>query len=122
MTELMTEKILAVIPARIGSKGIIKKNLHPLKDKPLVDWTIEAACDSCLFDEIILSSDSNEILDRAEKYGITKELRNKNLAQDNTKTIEVVLDILKNRENFKTLFILQPTSPLRTKEDILAAF
>ena len=81
-----------------------------------------AACDSCLFDEIILSSDSNEILDRAEKYGITKELRNKNLAQDNTKTIEVVLDILKNRENFKTLFILQPTSPLRTKEDILAAF
>lgn len=118
----MTEKILAVIPARIGSKGIIKKNLHPLKDKPLVDWTIEAACDSCLFDEIILSSDSNEILDRAEKYGITKELRNKNLAQDNTKTIEVVLDILKNRENFKTLFILQPTSPLRTKEDILAAF
>ena len=40
MTELMTEKILAVIPARIGSKGIIKKNLHPLKDKPLVDWTI----------------------------------------------------------------------------------
>lgn len=122
MTELMTEKILAVIPARIGSKGIIKKNLHPLKEKPLVDWTIEAACDSCLFDEIILSSDSNEILDRAEKYGITKELRNKNLAQDNTKTIEVVLDILKNRENFKTLFILQPTSPLRTKEDILAAF
>ena len=122
MTELMTEKILAVIPARIGSKGIIKKNLHPLKDKPLVDWTIEAACDSYLFDEIILSSDSNEILDRAEKYGITKELRNKNLAQDNTKTIEVVLDILKNRENFKTLFILQPTSPLRTKEDILAAF
>ena len=118
----MTEKILAVIPARIGSKGIIKKNLHPLKEKPLVDWTIEAACDSCLFDEIILSSDSNEILDRAEKYGITKELRNKNLAQDNTKTIEVVLDILKNRENFKTLFILQPTSPLRTKEDILAAF
>lgn len=122
MTELMTEKILAVIPARIGSKGIIKKNLHPLKDKPLVDWTIQAACDSCLFDEIILSSDSNEILERAEKYGISKELRNKNLAQDNTKTIDVVLDILKNRENFKTLFILQPTSPLRTKEDILAAF
>lgn len=118
----MTEKILAVIPARIGSKGILKKNLHLLKDKPLVDWTIQAACDSCLFDEIILSSDSNEILERAEKYGISKELRNKNLAQDNTKTIEVVLDILKNRENFKTLFILQPTSPLRTKEDILAAF
>ena len=118
----MTEKILAVIPARIGSKGILKKNLHLLKDKPLVDWTIQAACDSCLFDEIILSSDSNEILERAEKYGISKELRNKNLAQDNTKTIDVVLDILKNRENFKTLFILQPTSPLRTKEDILAAF
>lgn len=118
----MTKKVLAVIPARKGSKGIPNKNIYPLLNKPLVNWTIDAAVSSGLFDEIILSSDSEEILQEADKYNIQKHHRDKSLAEDSTKTVDVLLNIVQKKRMFKTLVLLQPTSPLRDANDILSAF
>jgi N-acylneuraminate cytidylyltransferase len=113
------EKILALIPARGGSKGIKNKNIRLLAGKPLIGWTIESALKSAFIDRLIVSTDSQEIADIAIEYGAEVPfLRGANLAQDDTKTIDVVLDVLKHYPNYEWLLLLQPTSPLRSTEDI----
>ena len=115
------KKILAIIPARGGSKRLPKKNIKDLFGKPLIAWSIESTRESKYIDNTILSSDSQEILDVAKKYGAhTPFKRSEELAQDDTRSIDVVIDALKyyKDENYDCVILLQPTSPLRDVEDI----
>jgi len=116
-------KIISIIPARGGSKGIPKKNLIPLNKIPLLEYTITASTNSKLISKTILSSDNLEIQDFGKKYPIMVMKRPKELATDDApldKTIEYVLDYLKNSEKFipDIIVLLQNTSPLRTSKHI----
>jgi len=118
-------KILAIIPARGGSKGIPKKNLIDVAGKPLIAWTIEAAIDSKAMHTIVVTSDNKEILDYSATYkNVINIKRPTSLAEDSSPTepvISHVLDTLPNVRNYDYLILLQPTSPLRTSKDINAA-
>lgn len=117
------EKILAIIPARSGSKGLKDKNIRILNGKPLIAYTIEAALKSKVFDEVIVSTDSEKYKMISEDYGAwIPFLRPKELAQDMTSTNEVIEDIILKLKTmgkeYDSFMILQPTSPLRDDEDI----
>jgi CMP-N-acetylneuraminic acid synthetase len=114
------KKILAIIPARGGSKRLPKKNLMDLNGKPLIAYTIEAAQNSRYIDRVILSSDDEAIIKVAKEYGCDVPfVRPKALAQDETRSIDVVTHALQTLdEKFDDVILLQPTSPLRTTEDI----
>lgn len=117
------KRIIALIPARGGSKGLPKKNILPLLGKPLIAWTIEQALESKYLDEIIVSTDNEEIASISRKYGAkVPYLRPSELAQDSTPTIEVISHAIKFVEDrgkkFDILVLLEPTSPLREKKDI----
>jgi CMP-N,N'-diacetyllegionaminic acid synthase len=119
---LKTE-ILAIIPARGGSKGIPNKNLKVVNGMPLIGWTIEQAKASALLTEIFVSTDSLEIAEYSENLGISaKPLRPTMLATDTATTIDTVVHVLENFKkigrNFEFVFLLEPTSPLRKKSDI----
>lgn len=115
-------KVIAIIPARGGSKGIPKKNLYEVGGKPLIAWSIEAAMNSTSIDKIVVTTDSLEILEFSNQYQkVTGIVRPKDLAQDLSPTepvIRHVLDTLKDKDKYDYLVLLQPTSPLRTSEDI----
>lgn len=113
------KKVLAVVPARGGSKGIPNKNIAPLHGKPLINWTIEAAQASQYIDRLILSSDDARICRVAESAGCEVPfVRRKELATDDAKSIDVVLDSLEKVPGFDLIVLLQPTSPLRSTSDI----
>ena len=116
-------KILAFIPARGGSKGIKNKNIIDVNGQPLIHYTIKAALKSKYIDKIFVSTDSEKIKNVAEQCGIEIPfLRPAELAADTSKTIDAIIytiDELKKRgEIYDDLIILQPTSPLRTVDDI----
>lgn len=111
--------ILAVIPARGGSKSIPMKNIRPLCGKPLLAWTIEEARKSKYIDRLILSTDSDRIAKIGEKYGCEIPFkRPKKLAQDKTPGIAPILHALNLLPPFDYVIMLQPTSPLRSHHDI----
>ena len=116
-------RILAIIPARGGSKGIPNKNLELVNGKPLINWTIEKAKQSNLLTEIFVSTDSIEIAEYSESLGISaKPLRPSALATDSSPTIDTVIHVLadftKIGKQFEYILLLEPTSPLRKKGDI----
>ncbi len=116
-------KILALIPARGGSKGIKNKNIINLVDKPLIAYTIEKALCSKYIDSVVVSTDSNKIKNVSLKYGARVPfMRPKIFATDTAKTIDSVvhaIDTLKSLgENYDFLILLQPTVPLRNTQDI----
>ncbi|MFZ5906247.1 MAG: cytidylyltransferase domain-containing protein [Nitrospirota bacterium] len=117
------EKILALIPARGGSKGLTRKNILPFLGKPLIVWTIEEAMASTYLDRVIVSTDDDEIAAISKNCGAEAPFtRPAELATDDAKAIDVILHALdwlfvKNRR-FDLVMVLQPTSPLRTKHDI----
>lgn len=111
-------KILGIIPARGGSKGIPKKNIKLLKGKPLIGYTIEVALASNL-NRVIVSTDCQEISQVAQKYNANVMMRPLHLADDKTSTLSVLQDVIsKIDEKFNAIMVLQPTSPLRKVEDI----
>lgn len=113
------KKIVAVIPARGGSKGILRKNTRDLAGKPLIAWTIEAASKSKYLDRVILSSDDNEIIEIAKSYGCEAPfIRPAYLATDDAISADVILHALDEVDSYDYVVMLQPTSPLRTTEDI----
>ncbi|WP_285397575.1 acylneuraminate cytidylyltransferase family protein [Lysinibacillus sp. fls2-241-R2A-57] len=115
----MKPKILAIIPARGGSKGVPRKNIRKLVDKPLIAWTIEEAKKSKYITRTILSSEDPEIIEVAKQYGCEVPfVRPLELAQDDTPGIEPVLHVVDQCPGFDYIVLLQPTSPLRTFEDI----
>lgn len=115
----MTQGILAIIPARGGSKGIPKKNISPLAGKPLIEYTFNSAKGSKLIDKMVLSTDDDEIAESGRKNGIEVPfMRPKELADDNTPTLPVIkhtVEFLERRQNYTAdiIILLQPTAPLR---------
>ena len=118
-------KVIAIIPARGGSKGIPRKNLVNFSGKPLMQWTIEAALESKYITDVVVSSDDDEILNEAQKNKKVLALKRPiELAQDTSKTEPVLTHVLDslNEIKYDYLILLQPTSPLRTSKDIDFAF
>lgn len=111
--------VLAIIPARGGSKGVPRKNIRNLAGKPLIAWTIEAARASRYIDRLALSSDDPEIIQVARSWGCEVPfVRPAELARDDTPGMDPVLHALKELPGYDYVVLLQPTSPLRTEEDI----
>ncbi len=105
--------ILGVIPARGGSKGIKKKNIRPIAGKPLIAWTIEAACESKLLDRIVVSTEDAEIANVAREWGAEVIDRPEDLATDTATTLSVLQDLLA-KVPADIVVLLQCTSPVRT--------
>jgi len=116
---LKNKKILAIIPARGGSKGVPRKNIRNLAGKPLIAWTIEEGKKSKYIDRLIVSSEDSEIIEVAKAYGCDVPfIRPQDLASDETPGIDPVIHALKLLPNYDYVVLLQPTSPLRIVEDI----
>jgi N-acylneuraminate cytidylyltransferase/CMP-N,N'-diacetyllegionaminic acid synthase len=117
-------KVLAIIPARGGSKGIPRKNLVPLNGKPLIQYTLEAAQKSRYVTDILISSDDAEIIDFCKNCGIDVPYRRPaELAGDASTMMDAVLHALgwleaKGSSLPEAILLLQPTSPLRTSRHI----
>lgn len=111
--------VLAVIPARGGSKGVPRKNIRLFAGKPLLAWTIEAARASNYIDRLIVSSDDAEIIAAAVACGCEAPfVRPAALARDDTPGIDPVLHAIREVPGYDYVVLLQPTSPLRTAQDI----
>ncbi len=118
--------IVGIIPARGGSKGIPRKNIAPLAGKPLMAWTIAAASASGILDRVLVSTEDLEIADAAKSLGAEVPfMRPAELAQDQTPGIDPILHALETLDQSgyhpEWVMLLQPTSPLRTAEDIRGA-
>lgn len=118
-------KVLAVIPARGGSKGVPKKNIHLVDGKPLIAFTIETALAARdLFHRVIVSSDDEEIAEISRTYGAeTPFMRPAELADDHTPMVPVLqhaVDFIEKQDSLQLdwVCLLQPTDPFRTVEDL----
>jgi N-acylneuraminate cytidylyltransferase/CMP-N,N'-diacetyllegionaminic acid synthase len=119
-------KLLYLITARGGSKGLPGKNILPLHSKPLIAWSIEAAQQAQHKGQLVVSTDSEEIANVARSYGAEVPfIRPAALAIDSASSMDVIMHALDfysaNGENFDYVVLLQPTSPLRRVTDIDAA-
>lgn len=120
-------KNLAIIPARSGSKGVKDKNIRDLLGKPLIAYTVEAALHSGEFDEVMVSTDSEEYAEIARRCGAhVPFLRSKETSSDTASSWDMVEEVLHRYsrlgKSFDSFCLLQPTSPLRTEEDIKGAY
>ena len=120
-------KHLAIIPARSGSKGLPDKNIKPLCGVPLMAYSIRTAIESKKFDRIMVSTDSEKYADIAKNYGADVPfLRSEELSGDTAGSWDVAREVVdrfsERGEEFDTICLLQPTSPLRLAEDIIAAY
>lgn len=121
-------KVLCTICARGGSKGVPNKNIRQILGKPLIVWTIEQALNANLFDKVIVSSDSEQIMKIAREHGAEVFFkRDPILSGDEVGKIEVIRDALLRSENFfgttfNVVVDLDVTAPLRTSYDIIRAF
>lgn len=117
-------KVLAVIPARGGSKGLPRKNILPLCGRPMIAYTIEAALSVSAVDRVVVSTESEEIANISVEYGAQVPfLRPKELAEDHTPGVDPILYTHETfekteKEEYEYILLLQPTSPLRTKKHI----
>ena len=120
-------KNIAVIPARSGSKGLPDKNIRLVNGKPLLAYTIEAALESGCFDTVHVSTDSERYAEIARQYGADVPfLRSAALATDTASTWDAVREVLacydELGKRFDTMMLMQPTTPLRTGEDVKEAY
>lgn len=112
-------KVLGIIPARGGSKGVSKKNIRVIDGKPLIAYTIETAMQSSRLTDVLVSTDDLEIKEVAMQYGCDVQLRSKVNASDTAKIEAVIEEVLsKLKTNYDILMLLQPTAPIRDVEDI----
>ena len=113
--------LLALIPARGGSKGIPRKNIRPFCGKPLLQWSIDAALGSACVDQVVVSTDDPEIAQVARACGAEVPfLRPAELASDTASGVAPVLHALEHLPQVTDVLLLQPTSPLRSSHDIEA--
>lgn len=116
-------KVLAIIPARSGSKGIKNKNIVDLCGKPLISWTVEAAIKCDLIDDVAISSDSETIISIAEKFGANLRIKRPAiLSSDEASSVDVIMHALELYPNYHWFVMLQPTSPLRNELHITESF
>lgn len=121
------ERVIAIIPARSGSKGLKDKNIKELNGKPLLSYSIEAAIQSGIFDTVHVSTDSKYYADIAASYGADEPfLRDMKNAGDTASSWDAVKEVLwkykKMGKEFDICMLLQPTSPMRDAENIKAAY
>ena len=119
-------KTLGIIPARGGSKGVLRKNIRYLAGKHLIGHSIESAQKSEYLTNILVSTDDKEIANISHQYGSTVLIRPHSLAQDDTPMLPVIKHALieserLNQQKYDYVVILQPTAPLRTANDIDSA-
>lgn len=121
-------RVLALITARGGSQTLPRKNILDFAGKPLIAWTINAALNAKCVSDVVLSSDDDEIIEIAKKYGCDVPFkRPENISTDSASTIDVVLHALTSLAalgwpKYDYVLLLQPTSPLRGAEHIDEAF
>lgn len=118
---------IAIITARSGSKGLPDKNIKPLCGIPLIAYSIKAAIDSNCFEKVFVSTDSTLYAEIAQKYGADASfLRSELTSSDSAGSWDVVREVIaefhKRGYDYKRIMLLQPTSPLRTSEDIVNSF
>ena len=114
--------VLALIPARGGSKGLPRKNVLPAHGRPLLAWSIEAASQSRYVDKCVVSSDDDEVMEAGRRWGADVPFRRRaELASDTASSMDVVLHALDMLGAWDIVVLLQPTSPLRTAQDVDAA-
>jgi CMP-N,N'-diacetyllegionaminic acid synthase len=124
---MATPRILGLVNARGGSKGIPQKNINLLNGKPLIAYAIEAGLGSNLITHLVVSTDDDEIMETAHAYGAQVPFkRPARLATDDASQMDVVIHALNQMETvggqpYDIVIILQPTAPLRTSEDVDAA-
>jgi CMP-N-acetylneuraminic acid synthetase len=116
-------RMVGIIPARGGSKGVPRKNLQPLAGEPLLAYTARAALGARLLDHVLLSTDDAEIAELGKSLGLhVPFLRPAELARDDTPTLPVlqhaVAFLEAQGDTFDAICLLQPTNPLRTSDDI----
>ena len=114
-------RVLGIIPARGGSKGIPRKNIRPLGGKPLIQYTIESALAAKKLTDLIISTDDREIANFGESLGVNVPFfRPSDLSNDNSPTLPVVVHALeflvRHGKNYDAICLLQPTNPLRAPE------
>jgi N-acylneuraminate cytidylyltransferase len=114
------KRVLAIIPARGGSKGLPRKNILPLGGLPLIGWSVNAALNSKYVDRVILSSDDEEVCTVAQELGCDVPFkRPSELATDTANTASVVSHAVGQcGDGYDIILLLQPTSPLRTVTDV----
>ena len=116
------KKVIAIIPARSGSKRIPKKNIIDFMGKPMIAWTIEAARESKIFYDVLVSTDSEEIANLSRRFGASAPfLRDAKDADDITPVSEATINALINMENksnvkYDMVVQLMPNCPCRTKK------
>ena len=115
--------ILAIIPARGGSKELPQKNILDIGGKPLIAWTIEAALKAKCVSRVIVSTDDPKISQISKLFGAEVPfIRPKSLSTDTANTVDVLAHAIKMLPEYNQVVLLQPTSPLRTFEDLDCAY
>jgi CMP-N,N'-diacetyllegionaminic acid synthase len=118
--------VLAVIPARAGSKRLKNKNMLPLGNIPLIQWTINAATKAKNITKVVVTSDDLLIKDLCQKLNVEFILRPTSLAQDTSSSLDVIIHsinfLAEKKETYEYLLLLQPTSPFRTHKHIDEAY
>ena len=112
------KSFLAIIPARGGSKRLPRKNILDLNGKPLIAYSIEAGLKSHYIDEVIVSSDDDEILTISKQYGASTIKRPGELATDTATSFDAIAHTVANTKKYDYVVLLQPTSPLRNEKHI----
>lgn len=117
-----TRRVLALIAARGGSKGLPGKNILPVQGRPLLAWTVDAAHGARCIDRVVLTSDDDAIIAAARSLDCEVPFRRPAaLATDTATSVDVVMHALDMLPGYQVVVLLQPTSPLRTAADIEAA-
>lgn len=112
-------EVLAIVPARGGSKGLPRKNVLDLAGQPLIGWTLAAAAESAYLDRCIVSTDDDEIAEVARRHGgDVPFMRPADLATDDADTFDAIRHAIERLPGYGITVILQPTSPLRITADI----
>ena len=122
-SNLQNKKVLAIVPARKGSKGLKDKNIKKFAGKPLIYWPIKSAKNSKYINNLIVSTDSKKIRNYCKSINVDVPfLRPKNISKDNSKSIEFIIHALnflkKKGKFFDYVVLLEPTSPLTTSKDV----
>lgn len=113
------KKVLGIIPARGNSKRVKNKNIRIINGNPLIYWTFRSSQNSKYIDRLIVSTDNKKIKKISLSFGVEVPfLRPKELAEDNSSSLDTVLHAIKRIEGFDFIVLLQPTSPLRSVKDI----
>lgn len=119
-------KVLSIIPARKGSKGLANKNMLSLGGKPLIHWTIMSSLKSRFIDNTLITSDSEQVLNYGKSFNLMLRNRPNEFAGDDISMVDVLKNLFDKEpellEKYKYLILLQPTSPLRTEKHIMNSF